>query len=102
MSIQKRFSVYTKENVKLEPDNFGVYQIANSNKEILYIGEGHVKTRLLSHFPNSSDPVVGSSLYRYELTGSKQRCVNRQNALLKEYRDSNNGKNPPFNTKSKN
>ena len=102
MSIQKKWSHYTKENVKKEPDNFGVYQLSNKEQGILYIGEGHIRTRLLAHFPNASEPVVGASLYRYELTGSKKRCVQRQNSLLIDYRNSHNKKNPPFNSRSKN
>ena len=102
MPIQKKWSDYKKENAKKEPDNFGAYQLANKNREILYIGEGHVKTRLIAHFPNASEPVVCASFYRYELTKSKERCRQRQNALLKEYMDSNNGSTPPFNTRSRN
>lgn len=102
MGIQKRWSHYTKDNVRLEPDNYGAYEISNSEGEILYIGEGHVKTRLLAHFPDATEPVVGASGYRYELTGGKQACVQKQNALLADYRKKHNDRTPPFNTRSRN
>jgi len=86
MPIAKKWSYYTKENVRMEPDNYGVYEIGNSNTgEILYIGEGHVRTRLLVHFPDGSEPVVGANGYRIELTSSKDRGVQRQNALLADF-----------------
>ena len=97
MSLQIRWSDYNKDRVGEETDNYGVYEIGN-DFDILYIGEGQVRSRLLSHFPQSSEPVVGSSLYRVEYTVGKDRAVQRQNAeLLKYYRDT--GHYPRFNTR---
>lgn len=95
MPLAIRWSHYTKENVSRETDNFGVYELGNVNG-ILYIGEGHVRTRLLSHFPDGSEPVVGASFYRVEYTGSKLRATQRQNAELGAYKRKH-GKYPPFN-----
>lgn len=101
MPINKRWSTYTKEHVRANTtDNYGVYEIGNSN-EVLYIGEGHVRTRLLAHFPDASEPVVGASGYRTEYTGSKQRAVQRQNALLAEFQRQY-GRLPRFNQRSRN
>lgn len=102
MGINKKWSDYKKEIISKEENFFAVYELANKDKKILYIGEGQLKTRLFAHLPNGSEPVVGTSYYRFELTGSKQKCVSRQNALLKEFRVDNDGKLPPFNTKTKN
>lgn len=103
MPINKKYSTYTKETVKAnETDNYGVYQIANSSNDIIYIGEGKVKTRLLRHFPDAREPVVGGSKYRVEYTKSKDRARQRQNALLAEYKRNNDKKLPPFNQKSRN
>ena len=101
MPISKKWSAYTKENVKQkETNNYGVYEIGNST-EVLYIGEGQTKTRLLAHFPNASEPVVGASGYRTEYSGSKNECLRRQNALLAEFK-MKYGRLPKFNQKSKN
>jgi hypothetical protein len=99
--IDKKWSSFTKERVSSESDNFGVYEIGNSSGDVLYIGEGKVKTQLLSHFNTGNAPVVGASVYRCEYTRSKDKCVSRQNALLRDHRKKHDGKNPPFNKKSK-
>lgn len=102
MPLLKRWSIYNKTNVTNEVDNYAVYELGNSNTgEILYIGEGHLRTRLLSHFPNGSEPVVGANGYRYELTGSKLSCTQRQNSELRRFQEAE-GRLPKYNTKSKN
>jgi hypothetical protein len=102
MGINKKWSDYKKEGISQEENFFAAYELANKDKKIVYIGEGQLKTRLLAHMSNGSEPVVGTSYYRYELTGSKQKCISRQNALLKDFMDNNNGELPSFNTKRKN
>jgi hypothetical protein len=102
MKIKKRWSIYNKEVAKNQQSYYAVYELANIDKQILYIGEGHLKERLIAHLPDGSEPVVTACFYRYEFTNSKTRCVQRQNKLLEEYRKHYKGENPPFNTKSKN
>lgn len=97
MPLPIRWSYFTKDNVARESDNFGVYELGN-DYDILYIGEGQVYTRLMSHFPQGSEPVVGVSYYRVEYTGGKTRCVQRQNAELAAYYRAN-GCYPKFNTR---
>jgi len=97
MPLSIRWSYFTKDNVARESDNFGVYELGN-DFDILYIGEGQVYTRLMSHFPQGSEPVVGASYYRVEYTGGKDRCVQRQNAELNAYYRAN-GRYPSFNTR---
>ena len=100
MPLSKRWSSYTKDRVGQESNNYGVYEIGNS-EEILYIGEGHVKARLLSHFPNRSEPVVGASYYRCDYTGGKKRAVQRQNAGLAAFQRKH-GRLPKFNQRRRN
>ena len=109
MSIAKKWTEYTKENVKSEPDIFGVYEIAHyttwaKTREVLYIGEGRMRDRLLAHIPDGSrthENVVGGDVYRYEETGSKLRAVQRQNALLRDYKKEF-GKLPKYNQRHRN
>jgi hypothetical protein len=90
MPIKKKWSVYNKENASNETDNYSVYELGNVNtSEILYIGEGHLRTRLLSHLTNGSEPVVGANGYRFELTGSKLKCTQRQNTELTNFLEVN-------------
>ncbi len=92
-----RWSYYTKVNVFRETDGYGVYELGN-DREILYIGEGHACSRLMTHFPDSSEPVFGASYYRVEYTGSKERAEQRQNVELEGYRRQH-GAYPRFNSR---
>lgn len=84
MPLPIRWPIFNKGNVNRETDNFGVYELGNSD-EILYIGEGQVYTRLMSHFADGSVPIPGVGLYRMEYTGGKLRATQRQNAELDAY-----------------
>jgi len=95
MPLALRWSYFTKENVSRETNNYGVYEIGNATG-ILYIGEGHVYSRLMAHFANGSEPVVGASYYRVESTGGKEKARQRQNAELSTYKRKY-GKYPSFN-----
>ena len=97
MSIQKRWSRYQKFIVDSIPNFYGVYELSDGNHNIIYIGEGKLNDRLHSHFSDGSDPIVGISFFRTELTESKSRAIQRQNKLLEEYRDTHHGRNPRFN-----
>lgn len=77
---------------------YGMYELADSRGNIIYIGEGKLQDRLMSHFANGSDPVPGASLFRYVSTGGKKKAVQKQNSSLsKIYRS--NGNLPRFNQK---
>ena len=95
MPLLKKWSAFNKINVYRETDNFGVYELG-SKLGIIYIGEGHVRSRLLSHFSYGSDPIVGASHYRVEYTSGKARAVQRQNAELETYKRTY-GKYPRYN-----
>lgn len=86
MPIVKRWSSFRKERVKEISNVCGVYEMAGRSKDVIYIGEGKLRDRLLAHVTNGSDPIPGASYFRYETTGSKTRCEQRQNALLAEYK----------------
>ncbi len=98
MPLAKRWSTYNKETVREETDNYGVYEIGHkASGQVLYIGEGHVRARLMAHFPDGSHPFVGGDVYRVEYTGGKDRAVQRQNAELAIFMNQNEKKLPKFN-----
>jgi hypothetical protein len=97
MPLPTRWSYFTKDYVTREGNEYGVYELGNDSG-ILYIGEGQVYTRLVCHFPQGSEPVVGASYYRVEYTRGKDRAVQRQNAELDAYYRAN-GRYPSFNTR---
>jgi hypothetical protein len=75
------------------------YELAARSKDVIYVGEGKLRDRLLAHFASGSDPIPGISYFKYETTRSKDRCKQRQNALLAEY-EREYGRLPTFNQKS--
>lgn len=107
MAIAKKWSDYTKENLKTIPDEYiGSYEIGHhATNTILYIGEGKIKNRLLAHFPDGKRPeeiVVGADVFRYETTNTKAQAVLQQNHHLADFKAKNNQKLPKYNQRSKN
>jgi excinuclease UvrABC nuclease subunit len=98
MPIAKKWSRYTKDNIRTIPGVYGAYELSDGSKHVVYIGEGNLQDRLLAHFAASSDPTPGISYFRYVTTGSKQRAVQRQNALLSEFMKKH-GRLPRYNQK---
>lgn len=98
MPIQAKWSDFTKENINKEKDNFGIYELGDTNGDILYIGRGIVRNRLMSHFLNGNDPIPGTAKYRTEYTGSELRCIQREKAELDAYYKKY-GKYPKYNQK---
>jgi len=95
MPLTIKWSRFTKNNVSRETNNYGAYELGNADG-ILYIGEGHVHSRLMAHFADGSEPVVGASYYRVEPTGGKEKARQRQNAELSAHKRKH-GKYPSFN-----
>lgn len=96
MPLFKKWSNFNLASVSRETDAYGVYELAAPNGQILYIGEGHVNARLLAHFIIGGDPIPGTSLYRVEYTGSKERAGQRERVELRDYIRSH-GTCPKFN-----
>ena len=86
MPIAKRWSNYKKEHVQKVDNVYAVYELADKLKEVIYIGEGELRERLLAHIIGGNDPIPTTSHFRFEKTTSKTRCVQRQNALLAEFK----------------
>ena len=98
MPIAKKWSKYTKDDIRTIPSVYGVYELADGSRRTVYIGEGNLHNRLMAHFTTGSDPTPGISYFRYVTTGSKQRAVQRQNVLLSEFMKKH-GRLPKYNQK---
>lgn len=79
-----------------EPDSFGVYELADRAGNILYIGEGRLRSRLNSHFISGSSPIPGVSKYRAEITGVKERAQQRERSEIRAF-ERKHGDCPKFN-----
>ena len=85
MPLYKKWSSFNKVNVLAETDAYGVYELGDSNGEIVYIGQGRIGARLNSHFLRGRHPIPRASLYRVEVTGSKERAEQRERAEIRAY-----------------
>ena len=96
MPITKKWSNYKKKHIEEVDNVYAVYELADGSKEVIYIGEGKLRERLLAHITDGSDPIPTTSHFRFETTGSKTRCVQRQNYLLNEF-EQRYGRLPKYN-----
>lgn len=79
MGIVGPWSGWEKSRVRRNvPDNLGVYQLADRNKNLLYIGEGELQGRLLDHFIDGQDPIPPTrTTASAKRTQSGERCRGR-------------------------
>lgn len=96
MPLAIKWSSFKKDNVLEESNAYGVYELGDSEGNILYVGEGHVRDRLESHFGIGNDPIPGAGLYRIEYTGSKERAEQREHAEIRAFQHKH-GDCPKFN-----
>lgn len=87
LMIKGRWIKFKSEQLKTVPNVFGVYAIADENKITLYIGEGKLKARLQAH--KRKDTFANAVFYKFEKTGSKLRCQQRERALHREFKKKN-------------
>ena len=80
-----RWKKFTKENIRRESDAKGNYQLADLRGEIVYIGEGRVRQRLMAHWNNIGDkPRV--NYYRCFYTGSKDISKRSERKQMDDYK----------------
>lgn len=96
MPLNKKWSKYSKENVSNIVNNLGVYEIANSKGETVYIGQGKIRDRLNEHFLIGSHPIPQGAQFRYKETNSKERAEQRERVELDKY-EKQTGKPPRYN-----
>lgn len=95
MPAAKRWMDFNEDNIKQLPNAYGVYQLANDKKEIVYIGEGKLKHNVSAHLSDKG-AVTSIVYFRYRENDSKKSSKRRQNILLREYKEKH-GEMPEFN-----
>ena len=96
MGIRKKWSKFNKKKVSKLKDNYGVYELADKDKKLVYVGQGKIKTRLLRHFIGKEDPIPEAAYYRFHKTGSKEKAEQRERSLLRKH-EKRRGKLPKYN-----
>ncbi len=88
MPLFKKWSSFNKDNVMMETDAYGIYELADRDGNVIYIGEGRLSSRLNSHFLNSTHPIPKASQYRIEIVGSKERAKQRERSEIRAHKRS--------------
>jgi len=96
MPLFLKWSSFNKANVTEESESFGVYELADRDGNVLYIGQGRLRARLLAHFITGRTPIPGTAKYRAEITGVKERAEQRERAEIRNF-IRKNGDCPKFN-----
>lgn len=85
MPIAKRWSRFKWDRLDAVPSVFGVYELADDNDYVIYIGSGRLRHRL-QYWKTSGDSCIAQARkFRYEELHSDERCRQRERALLKKY-----------------
>ena len=84
LPLAKRWSIFDKENIEGEYDTYGCYELGDENKEIVYIGQGRVRQRLMNHWRDTKHkPRI--SYYRCTYCGSKKKAIQMERVELQQY-----------------
>lgn len=85
LPITKRWSRFDEETLGYVPSVYGVYELGNRLRNVIYIGSGVLNERLSSHFRSRNPCLQKAYYFRYERTFSEARARSRERALLREY-----------------
>lgn len=96
MTLGNRLWIFTKSVVKLERDDYGVYEILDRSDNILYIGYGKIQSLLLEHFADGKHPIEGAFNFSVEYTWTEKMAIQRYKEEMVKYHKKYN-KNPRFN-----
>lgn len=85
MPIKKVWSNFNWEKLFEVSNVYGVFELSDSAKNVIYIGEGKLQDEL-KRYKSGKDPCkTQARKFRYEQMNSKQRAEQRERALLKEF-----------------
>ena len=86
MPIAKRWSRFDEKTLENVPSVYGVYELGNRLRNVIYIGSGILDERLRSHFRSRNPCFQKAYYFRYEPTYGGERARSRERALLREYK----------------
>ena len=99
LPIAKRWSRFRWDKLDEVPDVFGVYELADDNDYIIYVGSGRLRDRLRGWKSSDDQCIMQARKFRYEELYSDERCRQRERALLREY-ERQHGKLPRCNKRT--
>ena len=95
LPLAKRWSSFDENHIDREGDAYGCYELGDGDREIVYIGQGRVRQRLMAHWRDAKNK-PGISYYRCAYSGSKKRAVQMERVELQQY-DYLHGELPLYN-----
>ena len=98
MPLAIKWSEFTEENLGRVDPVYGVYELGNKDKDVIYIGQGVLSERLWAHFNSDNPCLQKAQYYRFEKTGSKLRAEQRERAEMNAY-EKRHGTLPECNTR---
>ena len=93
MPLAIKWSEFTEENLSRVDPVYGVYELGDKNKNIIYIGQGVLSERLWAHWRSDNPCLQKTKYYRFEKTGGKLRAEQRERAEMNAY-EKRHGKLP--------
>lgn len=89
MSITRRWSRFNQANIKKIPNIYGAYELADSNKIVIYIGQGQLFDQLQKHYLASrreGSCFKATRQFRIQESGGKARAQQRARVLLQQFK----------------
>lgn len=86
MPVAKRWSNFNWEKLDEVPDVYGDFELADSGKKVIYIGEGRIRDELTNYKRCDDTCKMKARKFRFEQMRSKERAEQRERALLREYK----------------
>jgi len=80
-----KWSKFTCENLSKVDTVYGVYELGDNSKNIIYIGQGILRDRLLAHKISDEPCFKKAKYYRFEKIGGKERAEQRERAEMNIY-----------------
>ena len=87
MPLAIRWSKFTEENLDRVDLVYGVYELGDKDKNIIYIGQGVLSERLWAHKTSGKPCLKKARYFRFEKTGGKLRAEQRERAEMNSYED---------------
>lgn len=87
MPLAVKWSKFTYENLEKVDPVYGVYELGDKDKNVIYIGQGVLSERLWSHKTSDKTCFKKARYFRFEKTGGKKRAEQRERAEMNAYED---------------
>lgn len=85
LPLPRKWSKFSFENLAQVDNVYGIYELGNRLKKIIYIGRGLLLDRLFSHLIGSYRCTANASFFRMQKTGGSLRAEQRERSQLNAY-----------------